>query len=92
MATQADQIVQAIIGTFGTVEAFQEYLQLSQVITQISVEVFESKPEVYRESLEAIKKNTDEVTRQNRIAEIRKEIQTFTQQKEDEIQALLGMK
>ena len=42
--------------------------------------------------MQAIKVNTEKVTLDNQIAAIRKEINAFVEQKEAEIQTLLGMK
>ena len=92
MATQAEQIIQAITQTFGTVEKYHDFLQLSKAITQITVDVFDSDPNVYKASLNAIKVNTDEVTRQNEVAKLRKQQREFNEQIEAQIQQLLGMK
>jgi hypothetical protein len=63
-----------------------------EAIANIILRVFERDPQVFEASLEAIKVNTDKITIDNRIAEIRKEIRVFTEAKEAEIQELLGMK
>lgn len=62
------------------------------IIADIILRVFDSDPAAFEASLEAIKVNTDKVTIENQIEKIRKEIRKFTEEKEAEIQTLLGMK
>lgn len=62
------------------------------IIGDIILDVFDKDPEVFKSSLEAIRVNTEKVTIENQIAEIRKEIANFVETKEAEIQSLLDMK
>lgn len=62
------------------------------IIGDIILRVFDSKPEVFEASLEAIRINTDKITIDNQIAAIRKDIADFVEQKEAEIQSMLNMR
>jgi len=59
-------------------------------IADIILEVFENDPKVFKASLAEIKTNTDSVTIANKIARLRKQIKEFTDEKNAEIQELLG--
>ena len=59
-------------------------------VIDIIVDVFDSDPAVFRASLEAIRINTDEVTKQNQVEALRKQQREFNEQIEAQIQALLG--
>jgi len=61
-----------------------------EVIGGVILDVFGTDVEAFRASLAEIKVNTEAVSRDNRIAEIRKEIADYTDAKEAEIQELLG--
>ena len=61
-------------------------------LTDAFIKVFGKNIPLIEASLEAIKVNTVEVTKQNEVAKLRKEIAAFVETKEAEIQALLGMK
>lgn len=65
--------------------------EINEYIDAIS-RVFGKDVVAFEVSLEAIKVNTDKVTLDNEIEKIRKEIRKFTEEKEAEIQTLLGMK
>lgn len=62
-----------------------------ETVVQIIIEEFKGNPNLFREALSQIVANTNEVTRQNAIRVIRQEIRAFTEEKEAEIQTLLGM-
>lgn len=61
-------------------------------LTDCFIEVFGRDTKLIKASLEAIRINTDKVTIDNKVAEIRKEIAAFVEAKEAIIQELLGMK
>jgi len=66
-------------------------LEQLEVIGGVILDVFGTDVEAFRASLAEIKTNTEKVTLENRIAEIRKEMQEYNDNKEAEIQALLSM-
>ena len=59
-------------------------------IADIILRVFDADPVVFEASLEAIRINTDEVTKQNQVEALRKQQREFNEQIEAQIQALLG--
>ena len=61
-------------------------------VIDIIVDVFDKDPAVFRASLEAIKINTDKMTIDNQIEELRRQQREFNEQIEAQIQQLLGMK
>ena len=61
-------------------------------LTDAFIEVFGKDVNLIKEALTQIRDNTVEVTKQNKVAEIRKEIAAFVEAKENLIQELLGMR
>jgi hypothetical protein len=61
-------------------------------VVDIILDVFDRNPNLFRESLEEIKVNTEKVTIDNRIEALRKQQREFNAQIEAQIQELLGMK
>jgi len=59
-------------------------------IADIILETFEGDAELFRDSLSEIKENTESVTITNKIARLREQIKVFTDEKNAEIQELLG--
>lgn len=62
------------------------------VIGGVILDVFGTDVESFRDSLQAIKVNTNRVTIDNQIAELRKQQQAFNDGIEAQIQALIGLK
>lgn len=61
-------------------------------ISEVILKIFKNDLKTFEESLEAIRINTAKVTLENKMAAIDAEIKVFTEQKEAEKQALLGLK
>lgn len=61
-------------------------------IADIILKVFDGDPVVFEESLKSIKINTNRVTIENQIEDLRRQKQEYEAQIEAEIQRLLGMK
>ena len=62
------------------------------LILETLAKTFDYDLPLFEASMKAIKINTEKVTIDNKVAEIRKEINAFVEQKESLIQELLGMK
>ena len=62
------------------------------IIADIILKVFDKNPAVFESSLQAIKVNTEKVTIDNQVAELRKQQQAYNEQVEAQIQSLLNMR
>ena len=65
--------------------------QISAVV-DIILEVYAGNAALFRESLEEIKANTERVTIQNKVDDLRKQQREANEAIEAQIQTLLGMK